>query len=452
MNAENFTRLGIKERLQHALVDMNITKPTEIQERLIPAILNKKDVIGQSQTGTGKTFAFLLPIIEQLDLTNQSVQAIITAPTRELCSQLFDELKKLIVHYENEVDAQLFVGGTDRQKQIQKLGQAQPHIIIGTPGRIKDLIQNQALHPHTATTFVVDETDQMLDMGFIEEVDGIASSMADDLQMLVFSATVPENLQPFLRKYMNNPRHVHVQPEKLAAEKVTHQLIPVRHKEKMTVLKETVAGITPYLAIIFANTKEQVDQIADELAGEGLLIDRLHGGLPPRERKKVMKKVEDLSVQFLVATDLAARGIDIKGVTHIINYEFPDDLDFYIHRVGRTARLGLDGKALSLYELSDEAACAKLVKRGIRFTFVERKQGEWIEVKAPLGAARMKQKQEKPEGQINLLENKQNKKNRTGGKAKAKPKKVKPAYRRKARTANEKRQRRDSKARSKKNK
>lgn len=232
MNAENFTRLGIKERLQHALVDMNITKPTEIQERLIPAILNKKDVIGQSQTGTGKTFAFLLPIIEQLDLTNQSVQAIITAPTRELCSQLFDELKKLIVHYENEVDAQLFVGGTDRQKQIQKLGQAQPHIIIGTPGRIKDLIQNQALHPHTATTFVVDETDQMLDMGFIEEVDGIASSMADDLQMLVFSATVPENLQPFLRKYMNNPRHVHVQPEKLAAEKVTHQLIPVRHKER----------------------------------------------------------------------------------------------------------------------------------------------------------------------------------------------------------------------------
>lgn len=451
MNAENFTRLGINERLQQALVDMNIAKPTEIQERLIPAILNKKDVIGQSQTGTGKTFAFLLPIVEQLDLTTKSVQAIITAPTRELCSQLYDELKKLIVHYEGEVDAQLFVGGTDRQKQIQRLSHSQPHIIIGTPGRIKDLIQHQALITHTANTFVVDETDQMLDMGFIEEVDGIASSMADKLQMLVFSATVPENLQPFLRKYMNNPRHVHVQPDRIAADRVTHNLVPVRHRDKMTVLKETVSGITPYLAIIFANTKEQVDQIADALTGEGLLIDRLHGGLPPRERKKVMKKVDDLSIQFLVATDLAARGIDIKGVTHIINFEFPDDLDFYIHRIGRTARAGSDGIALSLYELSDEAACSKLVKRGIRFKFIEHKQGEWTEVKAPLGAAKMKNKQEKPESQGTTSTKQTDQEKRTGGKAKAKPKKVKPAYRRKARTASEKRQKKDSRARSKKN-
>lgn len=451
MKADNFSRLGITERLQKGLVDAGVTHPTEIQERLIPAILNKKDVIGQSQTGTGKTFAFLLPIVESIDVEQKQVQAIITAPTRELCTQLFNELKKLIAPYEGEVEAQLFVGGTDRAKQIQKLSSNQPHVIVGTPGRMNDLIANRSLLAHTATTLVVDEADQMLDMGFIEDVDRLASSMAEKLQMLVFSATVPEKLQPFLKKYMNNPRHVHVTPETQAAERVDHRLVPVRHRDKISVLKETISGLTPYLAIVFANTKEQADLIANALAEEGLLVDRLHGGLPPRERKKVMKRVEDLSIQYLVATDLAARGIDIKGVSHIINFEFPSDLDFYIHRVGRTARAGADGIAISLYESEDEAACAKLVKRGIKFTFVEWKQGDWIEVKAPVGAKRMKHKPEQQKDKTDKPKEKQTDA-RTGGKAKAKPKKVKPAYKRKARTANEKRQKKESRVRSRNSK
>lgn len=232
----------------------------------------------------------------------------------------------------------------------------------------------------------------MLDMGFIEDVDKVAGKMAEELQMLVFSATIPEKLQPFLRKYMSQPRHVHVQPEVLAAKAVKHQLVPVRHKDKMTVLKDVVKHINPYLAIIFVNTKEQADIVADELAKESLNVERLHGGLASRERRKVMKKVDDASVQFLVASDLAARGMDIKGVTHVINYEFPADLDFYVHRVGRTARAGADGIALSLFEKTDEYACGKLSSKGITFTFVEFKDGEWQQVKGPIGSGGFSQK------------------------------------------------------------
>lgn len=199
MNAEHFSRLGLNERLLKGLSAIGVKRPTEIQERLIPAILNRKDVIGQSQTGTGKTFAFLLPIIEQLDIEQNEVQAVITAPTRELCAQLFDELKKLIVYYDGQVDAQLFVGGTDRKRQAQRLSTKQPHIVIGTPGRIADLVNTSSLLVYTAKTLVVDEADQMLDMGFLEDVDKVAGRLAEDLQMLVFSATVPEKLQPFLK-------------------------------------------------------------------------------------------------------------------------------------------------------------------------------------------------------------------------------------------------------------
>ncbi|WP_059102564.1 DEAD/DEAH box helicase [Shouchella shacheensis] len=452
MTAENFKRFGLNNRLIEALSQEGLSQPTQIQERLIPAILNRRDVIGQSQTGTGKTFAFLLPMVENLELETQELQAIVTAPTRELATQLFEELKKLLAFYEGGVDARLLVGGTDRMRFSEKLKKKQPHIVIGTPGRIQDLIGDSSLLVHTATSYVVDEADQMLDMGFIEDVDRIASAMNGKLQMLVFSATIPEKLQPFLKKYMNNPRHVHIQPEKQAAEKITHQLVPVRHREKLPLLTEIAKHVNPYLALVFANTKERADELADTLAAAGLNVDRLHGGLAPRERKKVMKRVHDGGVQYLVATDLAARGIDIEGVSHIINYEFPSDLDFYIHRVGRTARAGADGLAISLYEQSDQEACAKLAKRGVTFSFVELKKGEWVPLaKAPLGAGGIvesrpkkttetKQKAEAPSPKA------------SGGKAKAKPKKVKPAYKRKARTAQEKRNKQSRRSSARKGK
>ncbi len=431
----NFERFQLKPFIIEALNEQRFFMPTEIQERLIPAIISGKDVIGQSQTGSGKTMAFLIPVIERVDVTKEEVQAVITAPTRELAAQIFTELEKIIGFAEEaeQITAKLMVGGTDRLRTIEKL-KTQPHIVVGTPGRILDLVKEQALKVHTSELFVVDEADQMLDMGFIEEVDQIAARMGEELQMLVFSATVPEKLQPFLRKYMNNPRHVQVDPQQTTAEKIDHYLLPSRHRDKMKLIIEVAKQYNPYFAIIFANTKEQVDEVADAMLQAGLNVERIHGGLNPRQRKQVMKVVNSAKVQYLVATDLAARGIDIKGVTHIINYELPkNDSDWYVHRVGRSARAGESGVALSIYEEQDESIIQKLMDRKIKFTFVDMKDGEWVELENKF-KRRVRKATTKP-AVVTITRNDQP---NTGGKAKAKPKPVKPGYKKRARFAQEK--------------
>ncbi|WP_017728361.1 DEAD/DEAH box helicase [Halalkalibacterium ligniniphilum] len=436
MKSANFQRFNIKSFLLHALDEQGITHPTDIQERLIPAIRNGRDVIGQSQTGTGKTLAFLLPIVDRIAVEKQVVQAVITAPTRELAGQIYSELERLLAHCpENEqIQARLLVGGTDRARMIEKLKQA-PHIVVGTPGRIADLIEEQALHVYTAEMLVVDEADQMLDMGFIADVDKVASRMAEQLQMMVFSATIPENLQPFLKKYMNDPRHVHVQPKNVTAAKIEHRIVPLRHRDKLQLVTDLAKALNPFLAIVFTNTKEQAEEVAGAMIEAGLNVERLHGGLQPRQRKQVMKQVVELKVQYLVATDLAARGIDIKGVSHIINYSLPKDLDFYVHRVGRTARAGADGIALTIFEPSDEQAIQKLIKRGISFTYFDYKKGEWQQLeKAPLGVPG-KRKPAKGSAATST----------STGKAIAKPKKVKPGYKKKARMKKEQEERRQRK-------
>jgi ATP-dependent RNA helicase CshB len=431
----NFERFQLKPFIIEALIEQRFALPTEIQERLIPAIVSGKDVIGQSQTGSGKTLAFLLPIIERIDVTKEEVQAVITAPTRELAAQIFSELEKILqfAKEEEEISAKLIVGGTDRLRTIGKL-KIQPQIVVGTPGRIFDMVEEQALKVYTSQILVVDEADQMLDMGFIEEVDKIASRMGEELQMLVFSATIPEKLQPFLKKYMNNPRHVQVDPQQTTAEKIEHYLLPAKHRDKLKLVVEIAKKYNPYFAIIFANTKEQVDEVADAMLQAGLNVERIHGGLQPRHRKQVMKDVNAAKIQYLVASDLAARGIDIKGVTHIINYELPkNDLDWYIHRVGRSARAGASGIALSIFEEKDELAIQKLMDRKIRFNYVDLKNGEWVELENKVKRHVRKTTLVTPTG---------TKKGtvvaKTGGKAKAKPKRVKPSYKKRARWAQEK--------------
>ena len=433
----NFERFQLKPFIIEALNDQRFSLPTEIQERLIPAIISGKDVIGQSQTGSGKTLAFLIPILERIDVAKEEVQAVITAPTRELAAQIFSELEKILQFNKNEdeieISANLIVGGTDRLKTIGKL-KTQPHIVVGTPGRVLDMVEEQALKVYTSQIFVVDEADQMLDMGFIEEVDKIASRMGEELQMLVFSATIPEKLQPFLKKYMNNPRHVQVDPQQTTAEKIEHFLLPAKHRDKLKLVVDIAKKYNPYFAIIFANTKEQVDEVADAMQQAGLNVERIHGGLQPRHRKSVMKDVNAAKVQYLVASDLAARGIDIKGVTHIINYELPkNDLDWYIHRVGRSARAGQSGIALSIYEEKDEPSIQKLIDRKIRFTYVDLKNGEFVELENKVRRHVRKTTIVTPTGtkKGTVVAN-------TGGKAKAKPKKVKPSYKKRARWAQEK--------------
>ena len=381
MLADNFKRFSLKQELIEALSQLGIRKPTDIQERLIPVIRNGRDVIGQSETGTGKTFAFLLPIVDKVDPGKNEVQAVITAPTRELATQLYEELQKLLVAFKEEerLKARLLIGGTDRQREIERL-HVQPQVVIGTPGRILDFVKEQVLDVYTATILVVDEADQMLDMGFIYEVDQIASRMAKNLQMLVFSATIPEKLQSFLRKYMTNPKHVHVRKK---TAKIEHRLVPLRSRDKLSFTVELASNLQPFLAIVFANTKEDVDELANAMLAAGLNVERLHGGLLPRQRKRVMRLVHDFKVQYLVATDIAARGIDIPGVSHIINYQLPKDLDFYIHRAGRTGRAGADGIVYTIFEQKDQYVIQQLLKRDIAFTFYDLKDGEWTELTRP---------------------------------------------------------------------
>ncbi|MCM3161807.1 DEAD/DEAH box helicase [Metabacillus litoralis] len=418
MEQTKFERFSLKPFIIEAITkELKFFEPTEIQERLIPSILRGESAIGQSQTGTGKTHAYLLPLINQVEPDRPEVQVVITAPTRELASQIYNEVGKLISFSPNDISAKLFIGGTDKQRTIEKL-KSQPQIVVGTPGRINDLVKENALIINRVRSFVVDEADMILDMGFIKDVDMIAGQMPDKLQILVFSATIPEKLKPFLKKYLANPKFTHVAPKQATAAKIEHILVPVRHRDKIKLVHDMLKDFNPFLAIVFTNTKRNADELADALIEKGLKVGRIHGDLSPRDRKKMMKQINDLEFQYVVATDLAARGIDIKGISHVLNYEIPtNDLEFYIHRVGRTARAGSSGVAVTLYETSDEDALNKLEKQGIEFINKDFVGGEWREI----DDRKRRQNRKRVTDEVDAL-------------AKSivqKPKKVKPGYKKK---------------------
>jgi ATP-dependent RNA helicase CshB len=418
MKENRFERFNLKPFIIDAINELGFFEPTEIQERMIPLVLKKESAIGQSQTGTGKTLAYVLPILEKVDPSINEVQAVITAPTRELATQIYHQILKITEHYhgDHSITSKLFIGGTDKQRTIEKL-KVQPQIVVGTPGRIKDLVKEQALLVYTADVLVVDEADMMLDMGFIEDVDQVAAKMAERLQMLVFSATIPEKLKPFLKKYMENPKIIQIEAKRIAAENLQHFLVPSRHRNKKQLVHDALLAYNPYLAIVFTNTKKMAEEVAGFLTEKGLKVGRVHGDLSPRERKKMMKQIQDLDFQYIVATDLASRGIDIEGVSHVINYELPSDLDFYVHRVGRTARAGKSGIALTIYDLSDENALNHLEKMHIQFKYVDLKNGEFVELEE-----RNKRKNRvKQEGQAE----------KTAKSMIKKPQKVKPGYKKK---------------------
>lgn len=376
----NFKDYNLQPFLMEALEELSFMQPTEIQERIIPLVLAGKSVVGQSQTGSGKSHSFLLPLINKLNPAKEEVQIVITSPSRELAEQLYQAASQLVAHAPEEIRVSTFVGGTDKQRQMNKLQNQQPHVVIGTPGRILDLITEKALKVHTASVFVVDEADMTLDMGFLHDVDQIAGTLPKRLQMLVFSATIPNKLQPFLKKYMENPEMVHLQPKMRVAPTIENYLLSTKSKGKEEVLKELLTMGQPYFAMVFANTKQKVDEIAAELRESGIDCAVIHGDVPARERKRIMRRVHNMEFQFLVATDLAARGIDIEGVSHVINYEVPADLDFFIHRIGRTGRKNMKGTAITLYSPDEEKVILDLEKAGIEFQLIELKNGQIVEV------------------------------------------------------------------------
>lgn len=382
MTKNTFEDFSFHPHLYEAVKKLNFQHPTEIQKKIIPAVLNGESVIGKSRTGSGKTHAFLLPLVNQLDAEKHHVQFVVTAPTRELAMQLYDELKKILrfAGTEHEWKVKLITGGTDKQRMMEKLKKP-PHIIVGTPGRILDLVKEDALSIFKASSFVIDEADLMLDLGFIHEVDQLLVRAKHDIQLLVFSATIPDKLEHFLKKYLKNPTYFKMD-EHFSPDQMEHRLIALKQREEADVIMEISKVIQPYLAIIFTNGKQQANELADELQKKGLDAALIHGGLSPRERKRVLKEIQNLRYQYIVATDLASRGIDIKGVSHVINAQLPREEHFYIHRVGRTARAGAEGSAISFYREMDLKLIEKLEAKGLSFIYTDARNGEWVETKS----------------------------------------------------------------------
>lgn len=375
---QTFAQFGFKPFIDAALKEIGFKEPTEVQARLIPLILKRRSVVGQSQTGSGKTHTFLLPIFQTIDPELTEVQAVITTPSRELAYQIYDAAKQIAKHSEKEILVHNYVGGTDKQRQIEKLEHRQPQIVIGTPGRVLDLIKSQALDVHNASVLVVDEADMTLDLGFLKETDAIASAMPKELQMMVFSATIPDKLKPFLRKYMTDPIVEVVENKNVISPTIDNWLISTKGRDRNQLIYQLLTMGQPYLALVFANTKERVDDLTRYLRSQGLRVAKIHGGIPPRERKRTMREIQNMEYQFVVATDLAARGIDIEGVSKVINDDIPEDLEFFIHRVGRTGRNGMEGTAITLYAPSEDKMIAELENLGISFEEKKLSNGELV--------------------------------------------------------------------------
>ncbi|HGI2005769.1 TPA: DEAD/DEAH box helicase [Streptococcus agalactiae] len=373
----SFKDFNFKPYIQRALDELKFVDPTDVQAKLIPVVRSGRDLVGESKTGSGKTHTFLLPIFEKLDESSDDVQVVITAPSRELGTQIYQATKQIAEHSEQEIRVVNYVGGTDKLRQIEKLKVSQPHIVIGTPGRIYDLVKSGDLAIHKAHTFVVDEADMTLDMGFLDTVDKIAGSLPKDVQILVFSATIPQKLQPFLKKYLTNPVMEKIKTATVIADTIDNWLLSTKGRDKNAQILELSKLMQPYLAMIFVNTKERADELHSYLSSNGLKVAKIHGGIAPRERKRIMNQVKNLEFEYIVATDLAARGIDIEGVSHVINDAIPQDLSFFVHRVGRTGRNGLSGTAITLYQPSGDSDIRELEKLGINFIPKVIKNGEF---------------------------------------------------------------------------
>ncbi|PNZ12426.1 DEAD/DEAH box helicase [Staphylococcus simiae] len=412
-----FEQFNLDSSLIDAVKDLNFDKPTEIQNRIIPRILKRTNLIGQSQTGTGKSHAFLLPLMQLIDSDIKEPQAVVVAPTRELAQQLYDAANHLS-SFNKDISVKLFIGGTDIEKDKQKTTN-QPQLIIGTPTRINDLAKSGHLHVHLASYLVIDEADLMIDLGLIEDVDYIASRLDDNANIAVFSATIPQQLQPFLRKYLNQPEFVEVDSKQQNKKNIEFFLIPTKGTAKVDKTLKLIDILNPYLCIIFCNSRDNADELARNLNEAGVKVGMIHGGLTPRERKQQMKRIRNLEFLYVIASDLASRGIDIEGVSHVINFDVPNDIDFFTHRVGRTGRGNYKGVAITLYSPDEEHNIALIEDRGYSFKNVDIKNDELTEIKAHNARQRRTRKDDHLTNQV---------KNKVRSKTKNK---VKPGYKKK---------------------
>ncbi len=339
-----FRELGLSKPIQTALDELGYEKPTPIQDQAIPALLDGHDVIGQAQTGTGKTAAFGLPLLQYLDPSNDEVQAIVMTPTRELCIQVTQALRTYAEHLDIEVVA-VFGGAPIRSQQAQL--RAGAHVVVATVGRMKDLMSRRSLVLTAARYVVLDEADEMLDLGFIEDVEKILRACPSGRQTALFSATMPPPIQRLAEVFMYDPVTIRITPKKLTVDAISQAFIEVPAKEKPERLIELLRSEEPEQAIIFTRTKIGADRLDKTLRNRGLDVKTLHGDMSQGSRDGVMIAFKNHRVRLLVATDIAARGLDIEHVTHVINFDVPDSSETYVHRIGRTGRVGRTGRAIT---------------------------------------------------------------------------------------------------------
>lgn len=369
----------LRPELKAGLEKINFKKPTVVQEKVIPELLIGDSVVVQAATGSGKTHAYLIPILNMIDENAPVTQAIVTAPSRELATQLYKVARQLRDAADLKISIEYLGGGNDRNRQIEKAESNAPQLVIATPGRLHDFVSKKIINLENVKIFIIDEADMTLDMGFLHQMDEVIAKLSKDAVIGAFSATIPVKLENFLRKYMAKPEFIVIDNPAVIAPTIENDLIDVGSKDKKQLLYKLLTMGQPYLALVFANTKKTVDELTRYLEDQGLKVAKIHGGITERERKRIIRQVRQGQYQYVVASDLAARGIDIEGVSLVINYEIPKDLEFVIHRIGRTGRNNLPGHAITLIYDDEMADIEDLEKLGIHFDFKELKNGELVE-------------------------------------------------------------------------
>lgn len=379
---QSFKDLGISSEIEEVLNKNGIVSPTPIQERSIGEILSGRDVVAQAQTGTGKTLAFLLPMIQKINLDKNNIQGLIITPTRELALQITNEAKKLTEARDIKILA--VYGGQDVEAQMKKLKNG-VHLVIATPGRLLDHIRRENIDLGKLSNLVLDEADEMLRMGFLDDVEKIIVGTPKTRQTMLFSATIPNEVRSLSKKFMKDPLQIEIEAKNVTLDEIEQVIIETSDRRKLDNLCTIIDEYRPYLAIVFCRTKRRVKALNEELLYRGYNSDELHGDLSQAKRERTIKSFRKAELQILVATDIVARGIDVEGVTHVINYDIPDSVDSYIHRIGRTGRIGNLGMAITFVTDRDREDFA-LIKR---------------KLKADIGQKEMKKEKLKPRSKDN---------------------------------------------------
>lgn len=342
-----FEKLGLNRPISDTLEKMGFKTPTAIQEKVIPLALTNKDIIGKSETGTGKTLAYLLPIFQKIDASKREMQALILAPTHELVMQVYKTINLFSDNLEVKIKCAAIIGDVNITRQIEKLKE-KPHIIVGTPGRTFDLIKKRKISAHTIKTIVVDEADVLLDSSHIDGVKAVIKTTLKERQLLLFSATISNDTIAAAKGFMNNPEFISAENKTEVNPNITHYYFTCDKRDKIEILRKLVHSINPDKAIVFINKSDDIEITTSKLKYHKLKAEGIHGSNIKEDRKKVLEDFRRGKINLLVASDIAARGLDIKGVTHIFNLDLPVEPINYLHRVGRCGRAGTEGTAITI--------------------------------------------------------------------------------------------------------